>query len=118
MSYARSTTVPVDRSRFQIEHILAHYGAEQFVYASSPRGAMIGFTVNNRSIRLKLPLPDRQSDEFTHSKNGHELAESQAAKRYEQEIRRRWRALLLVIKAKLEAAYKSGKPIQLLGSGI
>ena len=103
MSYAKTTQVPVDRSRFQIEHTLARYGAEQFIYASSVKGAIIGFTVNKRSIRLKLPIPDRQGDEFTHNKNGYELSESAADKRHEQECRRRWRALLLVIKAKLEA---------------
>ncbi len=103
MSYARKTSVPVDRSRFQIEHILSRYGAEQFAYATSRQGAMIGFRVHDRNIKIMVPLPDATSKQFTHSKNGHELAESVVEKRVDQEVRRRWRALLLVIKAKLEA---------------
>ncbi len=101
--YARATKVPVDRSRFQIEHILTRYGAEQFAYATKKDGAMIGFRVEDRNIRISVPFPDKTSRVFTHSKSGYELAENQVESRIDQEVRRRWRALLLVIQAKLEA---------------
>ena len=49
-----------------------------------------------------LPLPDRQAREFTHHSKG-VRDESAQARLYEQAVRQRWRALALVIKAKLEA---------------
>lgn len=103
MTYARKTGVPVDRSRFQIEHVLSRAGAEQFGYMVSRDGAAIGFRYQERNIRIAVPLPDPDSKAFSHNKSGHELQESMSRKRYEQEVRRRWRALLLVIKSKLEA---------------
>lgn len=103
MSFAKNTSVPVDRTRFQIEHYLAQAGAEQFAYMSSAKGAAIGFRIFDRNIKIVIPMPDPKDRNFTHSKSGYELAEGQVQKRFEQESKRRWRALLLVIKAKLEA---------------
>lgn len=103
MSYAKGTEVPVERSRFQIEHILGRYGAESFAYATSKNQALIAFTLNNRKIKMIVPIPDPNSQDFSHNKAGAKLPRGAAEKRWEQELRRRWRALLLVIKAKLEA---------------
>lgn len=102
-SFARGTQVPVDRSRFQIEHLLAQAGAERFAYATSATGAAIGFRINGRNIKIMVPMPDLDDRNLTHNKAGYVLTELQVKGRFEQEIRRRWRALLLVIKAKLEA---------------
>lgn len=103
MSYASGTQVPVDRSRFQLEVILKKYGANKFAYMSDPDGAVVGFQAHDRSIKFVLPTPPPDDVQFTHNKSGHELSEKQAQDRWEKEVRRRWRALLLVVKAKLEA---------------
>ena len=58
--------------------------------------------VFDRRVRFILPLPDRQAKEFTHHERGPRTADA-AERLYEQAIRQRWRALALVIKAKLEA---------------
>lgn len=101
--YAESTQVPSDRSRAEIERTLRRYGADAFAYAWEGRSAQIAFKMAGRSILFRLPLPDRNAEEFTLTPTGRERSESAAGEAYEQAIRQRWRALALVIKAKLEA---------------
>lgn len=101
MTYASNTSVSVERSRAEIERLLQRYGAEQFFSGWDGPAAHIGFVLNRRAIRFEVPLPDR--GEFSETPTGRARASSQAYKAWEQACRSRWRALLLVIKAKLEA---------------
>lgn len=102
--YADTTTVPSDRSRAEIEAILRRYGADQFMYGWDREQAVIGFRTLSRQVRFKLPLPDRNSRVFTHTPERHSpRSPAQVEAAYEQAVRQRWRALTLVIKAKLEA---------------
>jgi hypothetical protein len=64
---------------------------------------VIEFVMHARRIRFDLPLPDRDDPRFSHTTAGRELPPLQAQQAYEQELRRRWRALALAIRAKLEA---------------
>lgn len=83
MKYAQRTTIPVSRSRSDIEQITLRYGADQFASAidwESER-AMVQFRIHTWMVRFLLPFAGSS----------------------EQQQRQRWRALLLVIKAKLEA---------------
>ena len=102
--YAASTEVSTDRSKAEIERILARYGADQFMSGWEASRAVLGFRINGRQVRIDLPLPDRNSDEFrlTPSKK-YERSDSDQVKAYEQACRQLWRALALVVKAKLEA---------------
>lgn len=105
--FAEKTTVPVERSRAEVEQILARYGAEQFMYGWTGSQAAIAFVVSvdsgqKRQVRFELPLPDRGERRFTHHARGARTAAA-AEKEWEQACRQRWRALTLVIKAKLEA---------------
>jgi len=100
--YAAKTEVTSERSRSEIERILTRYGASRFAYGWDEAGAVIAFFAHDRNIRFVLPLPDRQDREFTHHSRG--LRTSSAAQEaYEQAVRQKWRALVLVIKAKLES---------------
>lgn len=101
--YAASTDVPSDRSRAEIEKTLMRYGAEQFAYMTSSTQAAIAFVVSERQVRLTLTLPDRNSPEFTRTTTGRAKVPTAVAAAYEQAVRQRWRALALVVKAKLEA---------------
>lgn len=65
--------------------------------------ATIAFKLSDRQIRFRLPLPDPASREFTLTPTGRDRSASAAEEAYEQAVRQRWRALALVIKAKLEA---------------
>jgi hypothetical protein len=101
--YAADTQVPSDRSRSEIEKTLRRYGASAFAYGWQEHSAQIMFEMANRRIKFALPLPDPAAEEFTLTPTGRERSESQAEQAYEQAVRQRWRALALVIKAKLEA---------------
>lgn len=84
--YAARTDVPVSRSRDEIERVLGRYGATAFSYGWDGRRAVVMFQAYGRRVRFDVVVPEQDS----------------AAKEAQVE-RQRWRALLLVIKAKLEA---------------
>lgn len=100
-TYAKDTNVSSELSRVEIEKTLIRYGADNFAYASASGKAMVGFTMCGRQVRFILPLP--QKEEFRLTKTGHNRTEKSQQDAWEQACRQRWRALLLVIKAKLEA---------------
>jgi hypothetical protein len=100
--YAADTSVTVSASKAEIERIVERYGASGFMSGWNAERAMIAFAMQGRQVRFSLPMPDRTDKRFTHSSRGPRSPET-AAKEWEQACRQRWRALALVIKAKLEA---------------
>lgn len=88
-------------SRLEIERTLVKYGADNFAYATAAGKAMIGFTMQGRQVKFILPLPKKE--EFRLTPTGRDRTEKSQYDAWEQACRQRWRALLLVIKAKLEA---------------
>ena len=104
--YAANTEVSSSRSREEIERTLERYNADQFIYGWDGNRAVIGFRMHGRQIKFLLPLPDRNDKAFTQYVSRGRLqarTEDAARKLYEQAVRQKWRALALVIKAKLEA---------------
>lgn len=104
--YAATTEVSSSKSREEIERTLKRYGADQFMYGWEETNAVVGFRLDGLHVRFILPLPSESSPDFTeYNSRGKLLARTPdaAAKLYEQAVRQRWRALALVIKAKLEA---------------
>ena len=104
--YAEGTEVSSEKSRSEIERTLTRYGADQFMYGWQENSAVVAFRKDGRMIRFILPLPDRNDDAFWLYRQGTSTfrrVESEGVKRYEQAVRQKWRALALVIKAKLEA---------------
>lgn len=105
--YAAQTDVSSQRSRDEIERILTRYGADQFIYGWKDEAAVIGFRAHNRHIKFTLPLPSRDGHEFTHRHRGAAGIQLRSDKErenvWQRAIRSKWRALVLVIKAKLEA---------------
>lgn len=78
--FAEDTKVPVAQSVAEIGKTVARYGGEQFIYAVAEDRVVVGFTKDGRQVRFQV---------------------SQSADA--QDNRRLCRALLLVLKAKLEA---------------
>jgi hypothetical protein len=101
MAYAENTAVPADRSRAEIERTLARYGADQFMYGWEAERAIVGFRADGKYVRFVLPIPDRA--DYAHTDRGKLRSAGAAEKAYDQAVKQRWRALALVIKAKLEA---------------
>lgn len=81
MKYAAYTTVPVSKSRMEIENTVLRFKADQFGIAMTSDKAMVQFRLKPWMLRFILPLPNSN----------------------EPEQRQRWRALCLIIKAKFAA---------------
>lgn len=105
--YAESTSVSVEKSQGEIRTVLKRYGADQIVMGDDDANgrSMVQFSCHNRNIRfiLSLPLRNEKSFWFTNHAQPKRRNDQQAYESWEQACRSRWRALLLCIKAKLEA---------------
>ena len=104
MAYAEKTSVSVARTKAEIEELVQQHGANQFVSGYKDNLAVIGFTMDGRQIRFLLPLPDKQAREYWYTPGrGQRRTDEAAHTAWEQACRSRWRALYLIVKAKLEA---------------
>lgn len=102
--YAENTAVSSEQSRADIERTLERYGASSFAYASRGTQAIVAFEMEGRQVRFVLTLPPRDDRRFTQTPAGRaRRSEDEIRKAWEQSVRQSWRALLLVVKAKLEA---------------
>lgn len=102
-SYAENTTVPVEKSRAEIEKLLHRYGATAFACGWNLDHAVIEFKARERRIRFQLPLPCKEEKRFVRDGRGNIRKPDKRYAAWEQACRQRWRALALCIKAKLEA---------------
>jgi hypothetical protein len=100
--YAAQTTVSSEQSRAEIERTLKRYGADKFMYGWDEAEAIVRFRMEERYVEFRLPMPDPEHPDFTHHSRGRRTPDA-AEKLWEQATRQRWRALALVVKAKLEA---------------
>lgn len=101
--YASQTQVSVERSQAEIRKILKRYGADAVAVIEADAGAAVEFSANQRRIRFVIEMPDPQDRQFTRTPTGRTRSVTEAGKAHEQAVKQRWRALGLVIKAKLEA---------------
>ena len=104
MTYAKGTSVAVSKSRAELEAVVTRYGATAFGSYVQGAKAMILFEHKARRVAFVLELPD--PDAFrTKPYRGYRTACTPEEKvaRWEQACRERWRSLVLVVKAKLEA---------------
>ena len=102
-TYANETTVPVEKSRMEVERTLTRYGATSFAYGWEGSKVVVQFTANERMVRFTLALPDKDLNEFRLDGRGNVRTPEKCEAAWEQACRQKWRALALVIKAKLEA---------------
>ncbi|SFV11893.1 MULTISPECIES: hypothetical protein [unclassified Methylobacterium] len=80
--YAEGTKVPIAQSRAQIETMLRKAGANRIVTMDEALETVVAFMLAGRLIRLRIEIPGDASD---------------------QRRRAIWRAIGLVVKAKIEA---------------
>lgn len=99
--YATKTAVPISKTRDEIEKVLTKYGASAFAYGWDEGRASVQFVAHERLVRLTIQGARREDHMLT--AQGWQRSENQIVANVEQEDRQKWRALLLVIKAKLEA---------------
>ena len=101
MPYAARTRVPISRTKTDIEELLAKHGATGFAYATEGDRSMVAFSMSGRRVQIMLVMPP--VDDYARTpRNARRTAAAQRSA-WEQACRQRWRALLLIIRAKLEA---------------
>lgn len=101
MAYAEGTTVTPERSQMEIAGLIRKYGASSFATGWDGPRAVVTFVAHGRTIRFDLDLPTDWR-RYTATPGGRSRKQADAERAMEAEIRRRWRALALAIKAKLE----------------
>jgi hypothetical protein len=103
MRFAENTSVSVEKSRAEIERLIVRYGATSTAFMNAAGRALIMFEAKNRKVLFELPLPDQEEKRFLFDGRGSRRSADKKIEAWEQACRQRWRALALVIKAKLEA---------------
>lgn len=87
--YARGTTVSPEQTQAEITQTLMRYGAKDYMAGFRGGFAVIEFLLQTRHVRVTAPMP--------------ELKKFSTERKWEQAIRERWRAVLLILKGRLEA---------------
>lgn len=84
--YAEGTKVPVDVSRGELEKLVHVHGATSFGVYREPARWVVLFQLAGRYIRHEIEIPKA----------------TRSNPDPEREVRRKWRAIVLITKAKLE----------------
>ena len=87
--YAARTTVSVSASVAEIEGLIARFGAQRFAYSWDELQDVVAFEANGHPVKIAMPRPGPP-----------DFARQQER---EQERRRKWRVMVLTIKALLVA---------------
>lgn len=96
--YAKGTYVSVAQSQSEIQRTLMNYGATEFMFGQGTGTHFIAFQFRQRAIKIRLDGPST-----SYRRKGAYSDTEKSAGQLEQETKQRFRCLLLIIKAKLEA---------------
>ncbi len=99
MAFAEGTTVPIDRTRAEIEKWLRRGGADQMNSGWSEDKAVIAFRMHGRFVKIEMPLAKLNGLKGSKPEQGR----WRTKEGIDTENRRRWRAMLLYVRAKLES---------------
>jgi hypothetical protein len=90
--FAQDTDVPVGRTQEEVKKRLKAVGADQIAVFESAERSAVAFSALGRMYRIEVPRPKSKDPD--------------------QEERRAWRLMLLLIKAKLEAVREGATTIE------
>lgn len=102
MAYAEKTEVPVEKSISEIITLIKKAGAQRILQFEEPERFVIQFELADRMVKFAVKLPGIE-EMPTLDHRGYLLSNAQRIGKRDQRHRQRARALLLVIKAKLES---------------
>jgi hypothetical protein len=91
VSYAEKTDVPVSKTQGEIRTMVNKAGALSFAIFEERERVHMAFELQERRVRFTIPMPPPAK------------AGDRYSKARDQAVRSGWRALMLVIKAKLES---------------
>ena len=101
--FANGTTVSEERSQSEILAMLRRFGADEFGYQYGLERAQVMFRYRRIPVRFSVSMPKQDADEFCVTGHNRPRSETEARRRWQQEVNRRWRSLAAVIKANLIA---------------
>ena len=102
MAFAETTKVPFERSISEIVSMVRNAGADRIGQMDTITHFTFQFTLGNRMVRFTIPMPTVDEMPVKDGRNS-TLTKAQREARLDQARRQRGRALMLVIKAKLES---------------
>jgi hypothetical protein len=102
--YAEGTSVSVESSRGEISGILAKHGVTDMGWTSNAERDELFFLLDGYRYRLTVVKPTLESEREWARKQGGYLPQIDLPSRVAKEWKRRWRATVLLLKAKLEFA--------------
>jgi hypothetical protein len=91
--YAQGTTVSIEKSEIEVRRVLQKYGATKFGTMVEPEQATIFCELKNRRVQIVVPMPTKKEKAWMYA----------SPAKVDAERRRRWRVLLITLKAMLEA---------------
>jgi hypothetical protein len=104
--YAEGTGVSVESSRGEITGILAKHGCLRMAWMTEPEGDVLQFELGGQSYRFKIVKPSLEDARQAYMDMGRSAwgwsHQADQQKAIDGEWRRRWRAHVLLLKAKLE----------------
>jgi len=107
MKYAQSTSVPVEKTQAEINTLLRRAGATKFGMQTSDNGACaVLASLGTRNLMFEVTLPPLEEFAKLRPRGrswGPTIGAEKATALWEQACRSKWRALLLVVKAKFTA---------------
>lgn len=110
--FAEGTEISAERSRADIETLLRKHGASEFAVYTSDDRTIYMYRLKGMMVRHQVEYPKRAPYEKDPRSSWKKRPEEQVKKLQEAEWRRRWRALLLVCKAKLEMVEAGGSTFE------
>lgn len=102
--YAKNTTVPVGRSRDEIEHTLERFGASQYAWMRDSERNFVTVAFQREGIAYRLTVGMPEIADFRLTPKRQVRSQSGMESEHAKETRRRFRALGLYLKAILEAS--------------
>lgn len=113
--YAEGTEVPVEKSRDELEKLLDRHGATEVMLHRDADRTTIIYRMNQRMVRQVVEYPEAQLYK-QHTPKGRHWPVTRSAedvkRMQEAEWRRRWRAQVLILKAKLELIASGGSTFE------
>jgi hypothetical protein len=101
MAFAESTKVAVEKSTSEIRALLRKHGADRIAVVEEPGSVSIQCFLHDRLVRFRVRMPSPA--DLPDRRGSRRATSAELAASAEQRARQRARALLLVIKAKLES---------------
>lgn len=101
MTYASGTSVTVSSTQQEIGRTLTRYHVDTYSFGARPGMALVEFMLADLPIRVGIPLPEKPATEKGRNPKTGRTVNLWTA--WEQDVRECWRALLLLLKANLEA---------------